>query len=107
MEKSTKQIAYKKAEKRVKKIRNFYNHLQIFVVMMIVVALFSNTFIAFFEARIANSESLEWIKANIWMNALLWLIGLVVHGLFTFRYKIGFVENWKNKKVEELMNENQ
>ncbi|MDD7914281.1 2TM domain-containing protein [Polaribacter ponticola] len=97
-------IAFKEAEKRVKRIKNFYNHLQIFVIMMLVLLLFSKSIIGFFENHVDNINSLAWIKANIWINALLWFIGLVIHGFVAFRYKIGFIDKWEKSKLEELMN---
>ncbi|MGB0891404.1 MAG: 2TM domain-containing protein [Flavobacteriaceae bacterium] len=93
------------AEKKVKRIRNFYNHLQIFVIVMIVLLLFSNTIIVFFENHITNPNWLKWVRANIWVNALLWFFGLLIHAAFTFRYKLNFIEKWENEKVREIMNE--
>ena len=98
---------YNTAQKKIKKIRNFYNHLQIFVVVMLVLALFSNTIVGFFENRIANNSSLDWVKANIWVNALLWFVGVVIHGLFTFKDSLNFVDKWEKNKVDEFMKENE
>ena len=105
MEYNTKDTAYNLAEKRVKKIRNFYNHLQIFVIMMLVLVLFSDMIIGFFEARISNPESLSWIKANIWINVLLWLFGLAIHGIYVFKFKANVIDKWEKKKLDEIMNQ--
>ena len=99
------QTKIKQAEKRVKRIRDFYNHLQVFVIVMVILLLFSNTIIEFFESHIDNPNWLKWLRANIWNNALLWFVGLLIHGFFTFKYKIGFIDKWEEKKVQEFMNE--
>ncbi|CAM1347013.1 2TM domain-containing protein [Tenacibaculum insulae] len=96
---------YIQAEKRVKRIKSFYNHLQVFVIMMLVLLFFSNTIFNFFETHIQNTGSLNWAKANIWVNSLLWAIGVLVHGIYAFKYKITFLNSWEQKKVNEFMNE--
>ena len=94
----TQNTALKQAEQKVKRIKNFYNHLQIFVIMMIGLLVFSNTIISFFESVTDNPNTLKWIESNIWVNALLWFIGLAIHGLVAFRYKPNLIETWEKKK---------
>ncbi|WP_237275389.1 2TM domain-containing protein [Tenacibaculum ovolyticum] len=96
---------YTQVEKRVKRIKKFYNHLQVFAIMMIVLLLFSNRIFDFFESHIHNPGTLKWARTNIWANCLLWAFGLLIHGLYTFKYKVTFIEKWEKQKVEELMNE--
>jgi hypothetical protein len=103
MESNIKESVYKQAEKRVKRIRYFYNHLQIFVIIMVPIFLFSNAIIGFFESYIDNGNILEWVKVNIWINALLWFIGVAIHGLFVFKDKVNFIDKWEKNKVDELM----
>jgi hypothetical protein len=71
MEVKSKNRGLKQARKIVRRMRGFYNHLQIFIIIMLFVLLFSNTFIDFFESYIVNENSLEKVKANIWINVLL------------------------------------
>lgn len=106
MKKNIKNITYKEIEKNVKGIRNFYNHLQIFVIMMLILLLFSGTIISFFEVRITNPNSISWIKANIWVNAGLWILGLIIHGIYVFKFKANFIDTWEQKKMEEIIKEN-
>lgn len=103
MKNNTNNTTYKEAEKNVKRMKNFYNHLQIFVIMMFVLLLFSDMIISFFEARITNPNSLNWIRANIWVNAVLWFFGLIIHGIYVFKFKANFIDKWEQKKIEELM----
>jgi hypothetical protein len=104
MESNIKENTYKQAEKRVKRIRNFYNHLQIFVIIMAPILLFSNSIIGFFESYIINGNTLECVKVNIWINALLWFIGIAIHGLFVFKDRVNFIDKWEKNKVSEFMN---
>jgi hypothetical protein len=104
MESNIKESTYKQAEKRVKRIRNFYNHLQIFVIIMAAILLFSNAIIGFFENYIDNGNTLEWVKVNIWINALFWFIGVAIHGLFVFKDKVNLIDKWEKNKVAEFMN---
>jgi uncharacterized membrane protein (DUF485 family) len=106
MTKNLKNTTYKEAENNVKRIRNFYNHLQIFVIMMLVLLLFSDMIISFFEARITNPNSLGWVKANIWVNVGLWFFGLIIHGIYAFKVKTNFIDKWEQKKMEEIIKEN-
>jgi hypothetical protein len=104
MESNIKESTYKQVEKRVKRIRDFYNHLQIFVIIMAPIILFSSAIIGFFESYIDNGNTLEWVKVNIWINALLWFIGVAIHGLFVFKNKVNFIDKWEKNKVDEFMN---
>jgi len=83
-----KQTTFKQAEKRVKRIRDFYNHLQIFVIMIVILVMFSNTIIEFFGIYISNENLLYWVKTTIWIHVLLCFVGLAIHGILTFRYNI-------------------
>jgi len=105
MEIEKKYNMYNQAEKRVKRIKKFYNHLQVFVIMMLVLLLFSNVIFNFFESHIHNPGTLKWARANVWVNCLLWVLGLLIHGLYAFGFKITFIERWEKDKVDELMNE--
>lgn len=101
-----KEDKYLQAQKKVAKQKNFYNHLQVFVIMMIVIIVFSDTIFNFFEEHISNQNTLKWIRTNIWINSLLWAFGLLIHGIYAFKNKISIVENWEKKKIEDIMNEN-
>jgi len=103
MKNNTNNTTYKEVEKNVKRMKNFYNHVQIFVIMILVLLLFSDIIVSFFEARITNPNSLNWIKANIWVNAVLWLFGLIIHGISVFKFKANFIDKWEQTKMEELM----
>ena len=97
---------YIEVKKRVAKQKNFYNHLQLFVIMMILLLLFSNKIFNFFESHIHNPNSLKWARANVWVNALIWFVVIIIHGIYAFKCKIPFIDNWEKRKVDEFMNDN-
>jgi 4-amino-4-deoxy-L-arabinose transferase-like glycosyltransferase len=104
MELSGKNNMHAQAKKRIKRIKGFYNHLQIFVIIMLPILLFINTIIRFFESYMKKGDSLEWVKENIWLNAGLWLIAILIHGWVVFKFKVNFIDLWEKNKIDELMN---
>jgi hypothetical protein len=104
MESNIKESVYKQAEKRVKRIRYFYNHLQIFVIIMAPIFLFFNAIIVFFESYLMNGTTLEGVKVYIWINAFLWFIGVAIHGVFVFKDTFRFFDTWEKNKLAEFMN---
>lgn len=106
MESNKKQPAYKQVAQKVKKLRDFYNHQQIFVSMMLVLVLFSDTVLDFFEIYSSNKNTLYWIKINIWIPGLLLILGLAIHGIEAFGYTSNFVDHREKKKLEAYRNEN-
>jgi hypothetical protein len=56
------------------------------------------------KAILITENTLEWLKVNIWINPLLWLIGIAIHPLFVFKYKVIFIDKWEKNQVDEFMN---
>ncbi len=84
---------YNLAYKRVKRIKGFYTHLVIFIVINSIV-LINNSF--------QSSNTFLWSWKNF-STALFWGIGLLAHGLSVFGRNIFFGKNWEEKKIQELM----
>lgn len=84
--------SYQMAYKRVKRIKGFYVHLLIYILV--------NTFIIcgnYYE----NSHS--FFNWETYSTALFWGIGLVAHGLSVFGRNIFFSHDWEEKKIQEFM----
>jgi hypothetical protein len=86
---------YDLAYKRVKRIKGFYIHLLVYLIV--------NTFII-----AANSNNNFIGNENFWSfetfsTALFWGIGLTAHGLSVFSRNIFFGKNWEERKIQELM----
>lgn len=85
---------YQSALQRVKKIKGFYTHAMVFVVI--------NTMIV-----ILNIQNLDkgenYFQIKNFMTLFFWGIGLFVHGLSVFLPQMFFGQNWEERKIQELM----
>ncbi|MGV3696564.1 2TM domain-containing protein [Flavobacterium sp.] len=89
---SPEEIKYQEALKRVKKIKGFYSHLMVFIVI--------NTMII--VVNTSNSSEPFWRWQNF-TTAFFWGIGLLAHGLSVFLPTMMLGKNWEERKIKELM----
>ncbi|WP_162127580.1 2TM domain-containing protein [Flavobacterium phycosphaerae] len=88
------EIKYLEAAKRVKKIKGFYTHALVYVVI--------NT--AIILSKIDYHEDGSWsFELSHFSTALFWGIGLAAHGLSVFMPGMLLGKNWEEKKINELM----
>ncbi len=88
------EIKYQEALKRVKKIKGFYSHLLVYIVVniMIIVVNIQN---------LAPGES--YFQYKNFFTAFFWGIGLVAHGFSVFVPQWFLGNNWEERKIRELM----
>lgn len=80
-------LAYRKAERRVKELKGFYGNLTSYcLVIPFLIAL-----------NLLTSPNHLWF----YWPMLGWGIGLIAHGVNVF----GIGKNWEEKKIKELMDE--
>lgn len=95
MHQSDQEILYKEAKKRVEKLKGFYIHVAVYLVVnfMIIYAnyTYSNTSTSIFEWR--NFGTAFW-----------WGIGLLAHAFSIFTVDYFFGKEWEERKIQELMN---
>jgi len=88
------QSKYENAFKRVKKIKGFYSHLLVYMVINIMIL-------------IVNFQSLDkgesYVSLKNFSTALFWGLGIAAHGLSVFGPNIVLGQNWEEKKIKELM----
>ena len=86
---TTEQNAYKKAEKRVKKLKKFYYHLATYVVV--------NAFLV--------GLNLYQTPNNLWCLWVIfgWGLGLVLNAVSVFLPNLFFSKQWEERKIKELM----
>lgn len=89
---------YNMAYKRVKRIKGFYVHLLVYILVNAFV-LFSH----FNRSRIGEEVFWEW---QTWNTVFFWGIGLIAHGLSVFGKNIFFGSDWEQKKIQEFMDKN-
>jgi 2TM domain len=88
------EIKYQEAVKRVKRIKGFYTHALIYLVINVML----------FIVNAQNSPHGEGILH--WKNfvtAFFWGIGLLAHTMSVFMPSIILGKNWEERKINELM----
>lgn len=94
--KTTEEIKYQKASKRVKAIKDWYGHLLIFVLVVPIV--YFGRFYALPQLGIISEEKgfNNWLNWNTYIFPAIWLFVIGVQGLMlVFSPKI---EAWEDKK---------
>ncbi len=88
------EIRYQEALKRVKKIKGFYSHLVVFVVINIMI-------------MIVNIQELDpgesYFQLHNFFTLLAWGVGLLAHALGVFLPSALLGKNWEEKKIKQLM----
>lgn len=88
------QERYERAAKRVKKIKGFYTHAAVYVVINIMIVIIN----------IQNlKEGESYFKHENFLTAFFWGIGLLAHGLSTFMPDFIMGKDWEERKIKELM----
>ncbi|MFV8342773.1 2TM domain-containing protein [Flavobacterium sp. XS2P39] len=88
-------VWYDLAYKRVKRIKGFYIHLIVYIVVNVFIVVSSYN-----EKAIDDPAFWSW---ETFSTALFWGIGVTAHGLSVFGRNIFFGRNWEEKKIKELM----
>lgn len=86
---------YNMAYKRMKRIKGFYIHLLIYVLIngYNLTSIFNNS-------SINEGVFLRW---ETWSTLVFWGIGLAAHGLSVFGGDLFFGANWEEKKIQEFI----
>lgn len=94
---------YERAKRRVKVLKGFYKHLMVYIIVNIVLLVFSYriTFILLSKEALGNPEFLKWINWNIWGTPIIWGIALIIHALAVF-LKSPF-KNWEEKQIQKYL----
>ena len=88
------QIKYENAIKRIKKIKGFYTHLLVYIVINIMIIV----------VNIQNLETGEsYFQFKNFFTAFFWGIGIISHALSVFGPDLFLGNDWEEKKIKELM----
>lgn len=87
------------AYRKVKRIKGFYSHLRIYIIVnaIIIVSSLSGDF---FSTGMHENGLSDW---QTYSTALYWGIGLLVHALSVFGRDVFFSDDWEQKKIQEYM----
>ena len=105
MDKLPSQKAYMEAYGRMKQIKAFYVHLAIFIAIALLLSVSTDQVTAFFKTVCHSQDPnfLHWIRANIWVNLLIWFIIIIGQGVDVFNVKFEFIEKWETRKINEIL----
>lgn len=85
---------YADAQRKVKRLKGFYTHLIVYIVI--------NIMIVFINIRDLDAGE-SYFKIENFFTAFFWGIGILAHALSTFMPNWIFGRNWEEKKIKELM----
>lgn len=85
-------IKYEEALLRVKKIKAFYVHLLVYLII--------NTYVVIKKINHIEGDETIWHAFKL---PFFWGIGLVFHGLRVFDWIPFFGKDWEDRKVKEMM----
>jgi uncharacterized integral membrane protein len=88
------QMQYEKAIKRVKKIKGFYTHLLVYLVINLMIVIIN-------IQNLKTGES--YFQLENFFTAFFWGIGLLSHFVSVFGPDIFLGKNWEEGKIKEIM----
>ncbi|KAF2328832.1 2TM domain-containing protein [Flavobacterium ginsenosidimutans] len=91
--------SYNAAYKKVKKIKGFYSHLKVYIIVNAIIIVSS-------LSRDHLTEGIDFSGLSEWhtySTAFFWGIGLLAHGLSVFGSNLFFSEDWEQKKIQKYM----
>ncbi|WP_394971227.1 2TM domain-containing protein [uncultured Croceitalea sp.] len=92
---------YQKAQKRVKELKGFYNHLKIFAIVNTLLYLVKSGALNPLMPKGFPTESyyFDWIHINF----LIWGLMIVAHALILYRHKLPFLKKWEEKQIQKYI----
>ncbi|KUJ61348.1 hypothetical protein AR687_12960 [Flavobacteriaceae bacterium CRH] len=91
--------SYNAAYKKVKRLKGFYSHLRVYIIVNVIIIVASlNRHI--FTGGIQESGLLDW---ETYSTAFFWGIGLLAHGLSVYGRDLFFSDDWEQKKIQKYM----
>lgn len=95
---SPEDAKYFEAVKRVKRIKGFYTHAFVYVVINLI-------FVVINYQNLGEGES--YFQWQNFITAFFWGIGLLAHGLSVFLPGMILGSDWEERKIRELMDKEQ
>lgn len=86
---------YKKAKKRVQEIKNFYIHLTVYLVVMVIIVTINLT------AYTTGGPDYDGWNFQFLYPFGFWGFAVLMHGLKTFVFGPG--SSWEQRKIKEVM----
>ncbi|PHS08121.1 MAG: histidine kinase [Kordia sp.] len=96
MKKYSEEDRYNRAKKKVDKIKGFYTHAVVYVVVNIILLLMIYS---------GCDNDAEFWNFGSFFTAIGWGIGLLVHGVSVFGKDMLFGANWEEQKMQQFLKE--
>jgi len=87
------------AKKKVKKIKDFYIHFLVYVLVNI----FLSSIIVFGLVKSGDTFAAAFSNFGVYSTWLFWGIGVFFHAIGTFGFGYLFSKKWEEDKIKELM----
>lgn len=91
--------AYKRAKKRVEKLKGFYTHLAVYIIV--------NIFIIVLHVKGNWNNPRELWEFGTFSTAIFWGIGLLAHAVSVFGQNFFLGKNWEDEKLKKFMEDEQ
>ena len=88
------QIRYEEAAKKVKKLKGFYTHAIVYLVI--------NSMIIILNIQNLN-EGESYFQLKNFFTAFFWGLGLLAHAIATFVPYFSLGKDWEERKIKEFM----
>ncbi|RUT69171.1 hypothetical protein D0817_16810 [Flavobacterium cupreum] len=92
--------SYNKAYRKVKKIKGFYSHLKIYVIVNAIIIISSLNSRGFIGNHFELRGFRDW---EIYSTAFYWGIALAIHAFTVFGPDLFFNKDWEEKKIKKYM----
>ncbi|MEO9511494.1 MAG: 2TM domain-containing protein [Flavobacteriaceae bacterium] len=90
------------AKKRVAKLKKFYSHLSIYVIVNLILFGIKAYFLGYFESNVIDNDDLtHWISWNIISTPIIWGIFLAIHATKVFSSPL--TKNWEERQIQKFM----
>ncbi|NAS11601.1 2TM domain-containing protein [Poritiphilus flavus] len=99
--------SYLRAKKKVDRIKGFYRHLGIYIVINLVLLGLKVYFFKIVPNDNFSESFVYWLDWNIISTPIIWGVAIIIHGLVAFQHAFTFIDRWEDRKIRKFMDEDQ
>lgn len=100
-------VSYKRAERKVKRMKGFYVHLTLYLIVnsLFVILAYSGLRVISESFSETEPEFGVWIIWNIFGTPLFWGFILLIHWIRVFGPELSFVRKWEEGQMRKFLEE--
>nr|WP_299338240.1 2TM domain-containing protein [Allomuricauda sp.] len=97
------ETSYERAKKRVKRLKGFYSHLSVYIIINIILIVIKMRYLgsSFSIERDGDTFVLDWSDWDIISTPLVWGLFLAIHAIKVFSYPM--VQRWEKRQIQKQM----